>query len=298
MKRAVSRATWLCVVSLFGASQRPAVGWKAGEIWLMREGAPPLQLTDDGCEKGRTPVWAPDGSKVAYFTNRTVDKPECPTEVVLLSRNGVRLKAIPALDQGNSVQRIEWLGNDRIGIDTHMNPSAGQYRVMDVKTGKELASYFGSGFHPSPDSRLIAHAGWVPHFSPPYARSDYLVIDNAVAYPPNAGKEPNVRSPEPADQLLHRGIHEFRSGFVWAPDGAHIAFIDKTFDWRADKLGAYYGKEENDRWWLVTVSSAGGVPVQISIQEPSEAAIKLVWIAADRVKVECGSLTSEYTVVR
>ena len=131
-----------------------------------------------------------------------MDKPQCPTEVVLLSANGTRLKAIPALNGGNAVTRIDWLGNDRIGIDTHINPSLGQYRVVDVTTGEELASYSGYGFRPSPDSKHIAHAGWVPHFSPPFAKNDYLMIDDGIVYPRAAGKEPNVRTPDSADRLL------------------------------------------------------------------------------------------------
>jgi hypothetical protein len=108
--------------------------------------APPVQLTRDGCEKGRLAAWSPDGTKIAYYTNTTMDKPRCPTEVVLLETDGTRLKALRALDRGNAVRRIDWLGNDRIGIDTHINPSLGQYRIMDVATGKELASYSGYGF--------------------------------------------------------------------------------------------------------------------------------------------------------
>lgn len=283
---------------MFGATQRPVVGWKEDEIWLTQEGAPPVQLTRDGCEKARQPAWSPDGTKIAYYTNTTLDKPQCPTEVVLLSADGTRLKAVPALDRGNAVMRIDWLGNDRIGIDTHINPSLGQYRVVDVTTGAELASYSGYGFRPSPDSKHIAHAGWVPHFSPPFAKNDYLMIDDGIVYPRATDKEPNVRSPEPADKLLFREIHEFRTDLAWSPDGTRIAFIEKVFDWRADGFGSYYGREENDRWWLVVVPTAGGAPVQKRLPEVGGGVVTVQWTDAGRVKIAGGGVSGEYTVIR
>jgi Tol biopolymer transport system component len=284
---------------LFGASQRPVVEWREDEIWLMREGSPPVRLTRDGCEKGRQPAWSPDGAKIAYYTNTTVDKPHCPAEVALLSADGTRLKAIPALDRGNSVDRVDWLGNDRIGIDTHISPSRGQYRVVNATTGKELASYSGYGFRPSPDSRHIAHAGGAPHFSPPFAQNDYLMVDGRIVYPRGAGKEPNVRSPDPADGLLFRDIHEFRTDFAWSPDGRRIAFIEKLFDWRADRLGSYSGREENGRWRLVVAPAAGdGAPVQRILPEVGGGVVTIQWTGVGRVKIAGGGVSGEYTIIR
>lgn len=298
MKRAVTCAVWIGIASMASAIQHPAVEWKDGEIWLTREGEPPLQLTRDGCEKGREPAWAPDGAKVAYYTNMTVDKPSCPTEVVLLSAGGIRLKTIPALDSGNAVMGIEWLGNGRIGIDTHINPSVGQYRVVDVTTGRELASYSGYGFRPSPDSSHIAHAGPAPHFAPPFAQSGYLMSDGGIVYPRALGKEPNVRSPDPADRLLYREIHQFRTDFAWSPDGTRIAFIEKMFDWRADQFGSYYGTDENERWWLVVVPAAGGGHVQVELRKVGGGVVTVQWTDASHVKVEGGGVSGEYAVVR
>lgn len=282
---------------VFGAARRPMMEWKESEIWLTREGEPALQLTRDGCEKGREPASSPDGTKIAYYVNSTVDKPQCPTEVVLLAADGTRLMTIPALDRGNAVMGIHWLGNDRIGIDTHVDSSVGQYLVVSVTTGEELASHFGNRFQPSPDSKHIAHAGSVPHFAPPFAQSAYLMIDDTVIYPHPPDKEPNVRSPDSIHGVLFRDIHDFRTDFAWSPDGTRVAFIERVFDWRADNFGSYDGREENDRWRLVVVPSAGGAPVQKRLSQVGGGAVTVQWTKSGRIKIAGGGLSGEYTVV-
>jgi hypothetical protein len=212
----------------------------------------------------------------------------------VVSSEGARIGSLPALDRGNAVTGIEWLGNDRIGIDTHLNPSAGQYRIVDVATGKEIASYFGYLFSSSPDSRHIAHVGGQVHFAPAFATSDYLMTDDAVVYPRIDG-EPNLRPPDSSDPLLYRDIHAFATKFVWSPDGTRIAFIEKLFDWRADSEGSYRGKEENARWALVVVPAAGGAPVRIQLETTGEEAVNVRWTDSGRVKLEGGGVTGEYT---
>jgi hypothetical protein len=286
------------MASLLGSAQQPTVQWRDGEIWLTRDGSPPTPITSDGCEKGRGPEWAPDKTKFVYFTNTTVDKPQCPTEVVVLSADGVRLTVIPGLDRGNAVMQVDWMGNDRVGVDTHINPSRGQYRVVDIRTGKEVASYFGYGFRPSPDSKHVAHAGGGPHFSPPFAQSDYLMVDDLIIYPRALGSEPYVRPPDPTDRLLYRDIHTFGTELAWSPNGTQIAFIEKVCDWRADNFGSYYGKEENEHWWLIVVSAAGGTPVRTPLPELHGGDVTLRWSGEVRVMVEGGSLSGEYSVAR
>ncbi len=280
---------------VFGAAQQPTVECRDGEIWLARDGSAPVLLANDRCYKSR-PLWSPDGSKFAYFTNTTEDRPSCPTEVVLYSSDGTRLRSIPALDKGNAVNRIEWLGDSRIGIDTHINPSLGQYRIVDAMTGSEVSSCTGFGFVPSPDFTRVAHAGWIPHFAPPFARNEYLMVDDRIVYPSGAGDNPNLAREDPQDQLLYRDIHEFVAPFfVWSPDGTRIAFVERLFDWRADGIGSYRGEEENSRWQLVMVPATGGTALcralpQAVRGEPTT----LRWTGPDRIAITGGGLDGEY----
>ena len=283
------------VLVLLFASEHPVMEWRNGEIWLVRQGAPALQVTNDGCPKGREISWSPDGTKAAHYTIQTDDHPQCPNNVVLLAADGVTLSTIPGLDRGNAIMRVDWLDNDRIGIDTHITPSSGQYRVVNVATGVQLASYLGYGFRPSLDFTRVAHVGPMPHFAPAFAKSDYLMVDNRVVYPPGVGEEPNVLPPDPGDKLLYRDIREFRSDAAWSTDGNRIALVERLFDWRADQWGSYYGKEENSRWWLLVVPAAGGEALRTKLPALEGGPVTLEWIGPGRVKL-AGGVSGEYKV--
>jgi hypothetical protein len=95
------------------------------------------------------------------------------------------------------------------------------------------ARLVGLGFTPSPDNQRIAHIGQFVHFAPPFARSNYLLIDNTTVYPLPKGAKPTGQRPfEASPDVLQEsdsktiGIHEFTAAFSWSPDSRRVAFID------------------------------------------------------------------------
>jgi hypothetical protein len=112
----------------------------------------------------------------------------------------------------------------------------GLYQEVDVNTGKTLLSGLGSGFQRSPDGRHLAHVGWIPHFSPPYERSAYLIIDGQNVYPRPATKTEELNF---AKRIENRyvNIHDFGQSCVWSPDSRLVALVDREFDWQLDSTG-------------------------------------------------------------
>ena len=147
---------------------------------------------------------------------------------------------------------LKWLDPRVLLIQCKINPSVGLYQEVDVITGKTLLSGLGSGFERSPNGQHLVHAGWVPHFSSPYEKSDYLTIDGEDVYP---------RRPAKTDEELnfarrvgdrYVNIHDFAQSWVWSPDSRLVALVDREFDWQLDTTGES-GQEVDQRYYLVVV---------------------------------------------
>ena len=119
----------------------------------------------------------------------------------------------------------------------------------------------------------------MPHFSPPYAHSFYLCVDNKVIYPQTpvrsaspadlfpraaAGAEKNGCDMDHAPSVVElqgstfAGIHDLFSDLAWAPDGRAIGFVEQIYDWRAPAPSALNGGDEvNQRYQAVVVQLDG-----------------------------------------
>jgi hypothetical protein len=150
-----------------------------------------------------------------------------------------------------------------------MNPSLEEYIETDTSTGKNIRDLLGYWFTTSPDAKLVAHVGWIVHFAPPYAQSNYLQIERTTIYPLPAGIQPIVQTgltqpPTVVHQegQTYHGIHEFQYGLSWSPDSQRIALTDCTYDWTPntpESLSAGDGKESGRRCSVAVVSTGGKV---------------------------------------
>ena len=112
-------------------------------------------------------------------------------ELIIITAEGERVRSIPisseSSSQGsaveiNTLEDMEWLNNNKVGYHGHDNPSLGEYRILDINTGKYIASYLGARFRWSPDKSKLAQFGWQVHFDPPESKNDYVQINGETVY--------------------------------------------------------------------------------------------------------------------
>src|SRR5437879_11979682 len=74
----------------------------------------------------------------------------------------------------NSLEDMEWLNNNKVGYRGHDNPSLGEYRILDINTGKYIASYLGARFRWSPYKNKNAYCRWQVHFDHADSNDEYV----------------------------------------------------------------------------------------------------------------------------
>lgn len=178
------------------------------EVWLIRDGHP-KQLTRDGKAKLQA-LLSPARDRVAYY-EQCPQSENCIPSIVVLDLSGKRLQSVrPVVDQSpcSSILAIEWVSAGSIAAECHINPSLGQYLEVDLATGRNLRDLLGYGFTRSPDGRKVAHVGWIVHFAPRYAQSEYLQVDGVTVYPLPTGQRPvqQKRLSEPPQVVQQHGL--------------------------------------------------------------------------------------------
>lgn len=81
----------------------------------------------------------------------------------------------------NQITYIEWMDNNTIGIEGHINPSTSGFFVIDTSDGKILKQYIGALFTILPDKKSILYRENIPHFSQK-TRKESFYIDDSVVY--------------------------------------------------------------------------------------------------------------------
>ncbi len=199
-----------------------------------------------------------------------------------------------------SIDSVAWVRADVVGVDCHLNPSLGEYVEVDLTTGKTVADLLGYGFTPSPDGKLVAHVGPIIHFAPPFAQSNYLLVDNTIVYPLPAGINPVQwklsESPDVVERQgpKHIGIHGFVPQFAWSPGSTRVAFVDCVFDWietgKVDPGGSPFGNETNRHCSLAVVSLSGAFVLFPLRDVPSGSMYgydsRVLWVDDRRIRLE------------
>ena len=286
----------LCVLLLLSALAQVAqtgVEVRASEVWIIKNGNE-TQVTFDG--KSKTQAILSPSQKRAAYSEVCPEAEHCVPTIIILDSEGRQIvsfqpkrQSITGNEACSSILSISWIGDHSVAAVCHINPSLSEYIETNLTTLQTTRSLPGYGFTPSPDGRQIAHAGWIPHFGPPYAQSNYLQIDHTIIYPLPEGMVPfelkaAASPPDVVNKqgLTYSGIHQFMPGFSWSPDGRHIALVDCTYDWKADypeAASAGEGERSNFRCSIAVVSLKGGVESFPLTELTSDdfAAVGLVW---------------------
>src|SRR5439155_1629124 len=60
---------------------------------------------------------------------------------------------------------------------------------VEVRDSEVWVIRDGNGYQLTHNGKEVAHVGWIPHFAPPNAQSNYLQVDNTTIYPLPKGDE-------------------------------------------------------------------------------------------------------------
>jgi TolB protein len=184
-----------------------------------------------------TPAWSPDGSQIAFVSDRDND---LRTELYVMNADGTNLRQ---LTNGERIDRDPFWTDARSLVYMH---GWKQIYMMDVETGDER--WLGTGFTPrlSPDGKSLLYyieAGG-SYSSHVYTIDliDHHVTDltagtshnwggiwspdgNAIAFMSNRGGKPNIFTVRPDGSSLTAitaGSNDLNP--AWSPDGAQIIF--------------------------------------------------------------------------
>jgi hypothetical protein len=274
---------------------------RENEVWLIRNGKP-TQLTRDGKTKLQA-VLSIARDRIGYF-EQCVQGENCLPSVIILDLEGNRLQSFQprsgAMGQSEpcaSILDISWVSDRVMAVECHLNPSLSEYLEIDLPSGKTVHDFLGYGFTRSPNLRHVAHVGPVIHFAPPYAQSNYLVIDDITVYPLPKGAKQTVQQVDVVREtgLKNIGIHSFVPRFSWSPDSRRVAFFDCVFDWigtgASDDGGSPIGNSTSAKCSIAVVSLTGAFTL-ISLRDvPPESldAAHVSWTGTGKIRLTYSS---------
>lgn len=252
--------TVLCGVPSWGSQSNPTVKavYLRGSDLFVADSANPegVQLTHDGAPKSH-PVWSRDGRTIAY---QRAGKGHPLGDLVVISTTGEILHEIPFRATNSEVsgmrfvEELEWSSDEVLVVSGSVNPSTGEYALVDVKKGKEVADYLVDGFRwaSSPDGNHAAYVGYIPHSVPEADRRPQFCLDDECSFD------------KPARGFSPRGHVEFLTEPVWSAEGMEVAIGAEDFNTKARVL---------------IVRSLGGRASTYSVPAEVAEGFKIVWTA-------------------
>lgn len=197
------------------------------EIWLGPADAstPPRRWTGGAWSDGE-PRWSPDGSQIAFVSNRVDEK----AQIYLLPTNGGEARALTTLDEGG-IQSPRWSPDGtKIAFLFRATPAAYTKKATDERKSKGLSS------PPRVHTRLFYRLDGFGYWDDSFWQ---VWVADAVT-----GEAKALTS---GDFICH--------DVCWSPDSQTLAFLsDRRPDWDADSAS------QTDIW---TVPTGGGKLTQV-----------------------------------
>lgn len=159
---------------------------KDGQAYIARDGASQTLRISPGESTKSMPKWSPDGKRVVYLDpsaerDRVGSLVVVDTRGAVLGRYPISTRAADGarIEGMRFVERIGWMDNSHIFAEGSVNPHAGEYRTIDIVSGK-IGGFIGTGFATCANSGLVAY--WLPVFPPSTAMQLQLSSGNAPVF--------------------------------------------------------------------------------------------------------------------
>jgi dipeptidyl aminopeptidase/acylaminoacyl peptidase len=226
------------------------------EIWLAdAQGGAPRQLTN-AKKSSQSPAWAPDGSKLAFVSDRT-DK----RQIYLINPQAGEAEAITTLEDG--VNGFAWSPDGKTIAYTATEPKTAAIKDRDKKYGEfevvdqdhRMTHLFALDVATKATRPLTSGAFTVGSFAwSPDGKS--IAFDHRINSDPANGGSADISIVSVADSAVRKLVTQSGpdSNPVWSPDGSRIAFTTAMAN-----PDFFYA---NSR--IATVPSSGGAPTVLS----------------------------------